>query len=375
MKTYICTCGTSIITKRGINLERIQHQPLSAWDENINDIENFKDTTREALEKMRFPKDLDDTSAEIKSLVKMGVAADDKVILIASDTVDGKLCAILVKDFLIRKAICLNIDIKVIDGLQSKDGKSFQNIGLKNLLNFLVNLEHGDFILNPTGGFKSVVPYLSLIGMLFNKPVQYIHEDSNDVITLANVPVLMNEAIIHKVEDKLRIIEKESAISKEDWQAGIDYNDRRFDSLIEENAGQITMSSIGLLFWERFKRDYPEELIRDNTDPYLKYNKLNEQGVAHHGVEKNKPLAAKLLLSPYVKSIPNSCNHKSKSKLWIRALTTEEAQNHLQRRSEAVCIVTNIKSDAGYSFLIETTARNHDENTKIAEILQRKLIG
>lgn len=372
MKTYICTCGTSIITKRGINLERIQHQPISAWDENINDIENFKDTTRDALEKMRLPKDLDETSAEIKSLIKMGVTSDDKIILIASDTIDGKLSAQLVKDFLVTKNICHTVELKVIEGLQAKNGKIFQNVGLTNLLNFLVDLEYGDFILNPTGGFKSVVPYLSLIGMLFNKPVQYIHEDSNDVITLANVPVMMNEAIIHKVEDKLRKIEKNSAISKEDWQAGIDYNDRRFDALVEEFDGQVTLSGIGFLFWERFKLDYPEELIRDNTDPYLKNNKLNEQGIAHHGIEKIKPLADKMLLSPYVKSILKSCDNQPKSKAWIKALTTEESKNHLQRADKAVCIVTNIKSDAGYSFLIETTARNYDENTKIAEILKRK---
>ena len=172
MKTYICTCGTSIITKRGINIDRIQHQPLSAWDDNSNDIENSKDITLEALEGIRLPKDLDETSAEIKSLVKMGVMSDDNIILIASDTVDGKLSAELVKGFLVKRSVCRNVDIKIISGLQAKNGKTFQNNGLKNLLNFLLNLEHGNFILNPTGGFKSVVPYLSLIGMLFNKPVK-----------------------------------------------------------------------------------------------------------------------------------------------------------------------------------------------------------
>jgi len=132
------------------------------------------------------------------------------------------------------------------------------------------------------------------------------------------------------------------------------------------------MSGIGLLFWERFKRDYLEELIRDNTDPFSKPNKLNEQGVEHHGIGKNKTLAEKLLQSTYVKSILNSCDNQPNSKTWVKALTTEEAKNHLQRAANAVCIITNIKSNAGYSFLIETTARNYDENTKIAEILKQK---
>ncbi len=48
---------------------------------------------------------------------------------------------------------------------------------------------------------------------------------------------------------------------------------------------------------------------------------------------------------------------------------------HLQRTSESICIVTNIKSDAGYSFLVETTARNTTEDELIAEILQRKFFS
>lgn len=374
MKTYICTCGTSIISKSGINIERLKHRPVSDEKELEGEIEAVRDRVFDSLAKLSLPSGLNDTSAEIKSLVKMGVQSDDRIILISSDTIDGKLCAEIVKDFLVKNTICRDVDIEIISGLQAKDGKTFRGDGLKNLLNFLVKVEHGDFILNPTGGFKSVVPYISLIGMLFNKPVKYIHEDSDDVITLANVPVMMKDAILLQIEDKLRKIEKESAILQEEWQSGIDYNDRQFDSLIEEDAGQVTLSGIGLLFWERFKLDYPEELIRDDTDPSRKPNKLNEQGLAHHGLEKLKPLAAKLLQSYYVRSILNSCDNQPNSKIWIKALAVEEAKKHLQRDSEAACIVTNLKSDAGYSFLIETTARNDDENKRIAEILKRKYL-
>ena len=69
---------------------------------------------------------------------------------------------------------------------------------------------------------------------------------------------------------------------------------------------------------------------------------------------------------------PNSCDNQPRSRAWIKLLSAEEARSHLQRTSESICIVTNIKSDAGYSFLVETTARNVAENRQIAEILQRK---
>lgn len=372
MKIYICTTGISILTNSRINVERFKNVPLLQWNDFKDDISAVKDRVLEFLQRLTIPAQLDKTSAEVKSLIKMGVNHNDRVVLIASDTIDGKLCAELVQIFLIERKICLEVEIKVIKGLQAINATLFQREGLKNLLQYLVSFENMDIVLNLTGGFKSVVPFLSLIGMLFNKPVRYIHEDSEEVITLSNVPILLNDNLLLRVEDKLRRIEKETSISKTEWQEGIDFKDRRFDSIIEEIDGQVTLSGIGFLFWERFKIDYPEELFRDETDPSEKPNKLLEQGVSHHGLEKIRPLAARLLKSPYVRGILKSCDNQPKSKSWIKPLSAEEAHSHLMKPSESICIITNIKSDAGYSFLIETTARNMEENKRIADILQRK---
>lgn len=374
MKTYICTCGTSIISKSGINIDRLKHRPIFDMNELDADIEATRDRVLDSLERLSLPRDINDTSAEIKSLIKMGVQSDDRVILISSDTIDGKLSAELVKDFLHYSKVLASsqVEIKTISGLQALDGSNFQKAGLKNLLSYLVELEHNNIILNPTGGYKSVVPYISLIGMLFNKPVQYIHEDSEDVLTLTNLPVMLNDNIMFKIEDKIRKIEKETAISKEEWQSGIDYHDHRLDCFVDDIDGSITISGVGFLFWERFKQDYPEDLLRDDRLVIEKFNKLRDQGVGHHGASRLLQLSEKFLQSPYVQSIPNSCNNQPKAKHWITALKSEEAKQHLQRSSESICMVTDIRSDAGYSFLLETTARNYDENLRIAEILRRK---
>ena len=374
MKTYVCTCGTSIVANSGISIERLKHHPLSEWNNWRDDIEAVRDSVCDSLDRLSLPRDLNDTSAEIKGLVKMGVTSDDRLILIASDTVEGRLSAELVKEFLEERKISSKgqIEIKTIAGLQATDGAVFQREGLKNLLAYLVSLENNDLVLNPTGGYKSIVPYISLIGMLFNKPVRYIHEDSNDVLTLTNLPVVLNDDLLLLVEPKLKRIEQETAIPKNEWQLGIDYNDRRFDCLVEESGGQITISGIGFLFWERFKQDYPADLPRDERTPSEKINKLIDQGVGHHGIEKIRPIAVKLLHSPFVKAIPKSCDHQPNSKDWIKPLSQQDSRTHLQREAENICLVTNIHSDAGYSFLLETTARNQEENRRIAGILNRR---
>lgn len=374
MKTYVCTCGTSIATKKGINLERFMDVPLSRWDELKDEIEATKDQIAEGLSSIKLPRDLDDTSAEIKSLVKMGTDENDAVILISSDTIDGKLCAESVRDFLIEHKLYsgTSLQIKEIVGLQASDGARFQKEGLKNLLNYLVPLEHQNIIFNPTGGYKSVVPYVALMGMIYNKPVKYIHENSENILTLTGVPIILDDDLILRIETKLQKIEESTSIPIEKWQEGIDYYDRRFDCLVEVDDGQVTLSGIGLLFWGKFKQDYPAELGRDPRPASEKENKLLKLGVGHHGIEKIKPIAEKLLHSPFVKGVPNSCDFQPMSRTWVKALKPLEVKVHLQTERKGICMVTDIRSDHGYSFLVETTARNNDENEQIAGILHKK---
>ncbi len=123
-----------------------------------------------------------------------------------------------------------------------------------------------------------------------------------------------------------RFTAKESSIPKDEWQAGIDYNEKRFDALVGEIERQITLSGLGFLFWERFKLDYPEELFKDETDPSQKLNKLLEQGIGHHGLEKLRSIAGLLLKSPHVRGIPNSCDNQPRSRAWIKPLSAEEAR-------------------------------------------------
>jgi len=298
---------------------------------------------------------------------------NDKVILLSTDTIYGKLSAEIVKWYLAENSLCdeQSISIEVVDGLQAKDGQRFRKTGLLNLFNLLTRFEHNNVIFNVTGGFKSVVPYLSLMGMLFNKPVQYIHEDSNDVISLINIPLLIDENIIFQVENKLRRIENESSISKEEWMKGLDYYDKRFESLIEEQGKEITLSGIGLIFWEKFKLDYPDDLERDYLDASQKENKLRQQGVPHHGLDRLFKIANRLLSSRFVRGIPKSCNYQPHAKDWIKPLKPEEAKAHLHREIEGLCVVTDKNSDEGFSFLLETTAKSYAENERIVVILKR----
>lgn len=259
MITYICTAGTSIITINKLDLAHFAKWKLSEWDAHLQAIADVEFFALENIKK-KTEVELPRASAELNSLHKMGLQPTDRVILIATETIDGRLCAELVRKVLIDKGWCHDVTVQVITGLQAQDGRRFQQVGLKELISFIAKYEHENVVFNPTGGFKSVVPYITLAGMLFNKPVKYIHEFSDDVITLANIPIRYDEETFFEVEGKLQKIDSNTFIGKQEWQRGIVFNDSRFDTLVEEIDGKLTMSGIGLLLWEKFKADFPEAL-------------------------------------------------------------------------------------------------------------------
>lgn len=255
MKTFICTVGTSICTGTGLDLRQFAKRKLEEWDALLEDIAVAELFAMEAAN--RLPeKELPRVSAEINSLLKMGLTEADRVVLLATETIDGKLCAELVQRLLRNRNLCAAVEIKVIQGLQAQDGTRFRQEGLKNLMAYIARFENDDVVFNPTGGFKSVVPYVTLAGMLFNRPVRYIHEYSDDLITLVNIPITVDDELIFSIEDKLQRIDRDSSISEKEWRKGTGYHDVRFECLVEEDHGQITMSGIGILLWERFKTIY-----------------------------------------------------------------------------------------------------------------------
>ncbi len=82
-------------------------------------------------------------------------------------------------------------------------------------------------------------------------------------------------------------------------------------------------------------------------------------------MDRLRYLADKVLQSPFVKGVLKSCEYQPKTKKWVTPLTSKAAEKYLQHSSESICIVTDRNSDAGYAFLVKTTAKNYEQNKKL----------
>lgn len=190
--------------------------------------------------------------AEINSLDRYGIDRVDRVALMHSETEDGRICAEEVAGA-IEAHMSLPAKTIAIAGLQVDDVARFRRVGIQNLFGTIADLhrEAGSAVLNITGGFKSVVPYITLYGLLYRLPVVYVFERSPTLIELPPAAVSFDHARIARAGAALTRLRQEGTLTRDAFFAlipGLDFNERdAYDTLLEEEEGLVTASAFAHL--------------------------------------------------------------------------------------------------------------------------------
>ena len=197
-------------------------------------------------------------SAEIHSLVRINVTRQDRVILLASATADGHACALAVARYLEYHYPGILAEVRQVAGLQVRDAQQFRREGVVNFVRYCLevvrNYGAGNVVLNPTGGFKALVPYTVLVGMLKRVPCRYIFEQSTELLELPPLPVAFDRAPFERYRCLIERIERETAIPRADWDREVRYDDRPLLEPMVEHAGEeVTLSAVGLLLLDEVR--------------------------------------------------------------------------------------------------------------------------
>jgi putative CRISPR-associated protein (TIGR02619 family) len=248
----ICTAGTSV---KPANVKFDESQKglyRDAIRSRMSELEKTCASRREFREKI---------SAEIKSLEFLKVNGDDAVYLLHTDTEDGKICAEFISDIALAE-FGVACQLKKILGLQVTDADRFRKVGIDNLFKTLkeitAEIEHDPdqkVILNVTGGFKSVVPYITIFGLMHRFDVSYVFEYSPSLITMPPIPVQFDFERMGRAAgaiDKLRT----EGVAKQDsffsWIPDLPFPERKwFECLLEvDEQDNVTLSALAeqLLF-------------------------------------------------------------------------------------------------------------------------------
>ena len=151
-KTFVCSVGTSAAKAIG------PPEQLRSWVKAQGNVQEaakgifstFEYTRPEAKSLNRI------LSAEIYSLVRMGLTSQDRVLLLASDTDDGEACARAVEMYLDQYWPDAEVAVKRIAGLQVDDPIAFRREGVveycRHCLKAVSDFGADNLVLDRNGG-------------------------------------------------------------------------------------------------------------------------------------------------------------------------------------------------------------------------------
>jgi putative CRISPR-associated protein (TIGR02619 family) len=147
--------------------------------------------------------DPEKASAETNSLSRL-LQTDDRIGFLHSQTDDGKRCAETLRRHYEGEGYVA--DLREVPDLTYTESR-FKMRGLRSLVATLIDLirnerkQGREVLVNATGGFKAEIAYATLVGLLFDVPVYYIHEVFRDIIEMPPTPISWDYSLLADYEE------------------------------------------------------------------------------------------------------------------------------------------------------------------------------
>lgn len=295
----ITTVGTSLFTnyQKPENSRKLGNQFQSIGDlldklekSGAIDVQKsqYKSTIRNLKERIKLiwlPEAKLNSCAEIQTLAAIAKEATSKieVILLATDTVLSVVAAELIKEWLDTNAEistkCTfndNLsapDTTIVKDLQIKDADKFTNEGFQNLLAIIKkhavkdkNSEENNVFLNISGGYKALIPFLTLLAQLEKIPLKYMYEDSDQLITVGNLPFSFDFSFLTDEYLAFEMInpkkEKHNLPSISDFIENLssvdEFKNLKDAFMIIEEAGKVDLSLLGTMLYNKYEESEKE---------------------------------------------------------------------------------------------------------------------
>ncbi len=257
MTTFICSVGTSSAKLLGIR----PPETLAGWvEERGGALAAAPLIAKTFLDQAPAGKALTATlSAEIHSLARMGLSSQDRVLLLCSGTADGEACGRAVALYLEAHWPGAECVCRRVEGVQVYDAQAFRRVGVIDYVQqclAAVQAYGAEYcVLNPTGGFKALVPYTVMIGMLRGVRCRYVFERSTTIMDLPPLPVDFDGTLFECFKPILERIERETAVPEAEVMAPLPPAQRTLlEALVEKEGDQVTISALGFLFLEQVRK-------------------------------------------------------------------------------------------------------------------------
>jgi len=223
MRTILVTVGTSLLANA--------RRALDVQEPNEDDLTRYLAHTDPVA-----------ASAETNALGRL-LRERDRLVLFHSQTEQGRRCAEALRRHFAR--------------------------GLRRLVALLADRiekerrQGREVLINATGGFKAEIAYATLVGLLFDVPVSYIHEEFRDLIEVPAMPVAWDYSTFADWEEFFAWIDGEEPRPTDEVERRWPHLPNEVRVLLEEDDGYTYLSAAGVAL----RRAYDAALDQAVTVP------------------------------------------------------------------------------------------------------------
>ncbi|MDZ4681671.1 MAG: hypothetical protein SGI94_14610 [Saprospiraceae bacterium] len=259
------------------NLEKLDHKKRqdTKYDSEIGYI-------KETIEYLWLPFACEKSCAELQTLAKIAEenpGIELEVYLLATDTVVSIVACELIKGWLdrgnipsVRKCVFHSdanaTDTTVVKGLQVEDARQFKMEGFSNLLKIMQKFATPEqTIFNISGGYKALIPYLTLYAQLEGIPLKYMYEESEELVTVGNLPFGFDFFLFTDEYLAFEMINPEKTFqnlpTKPEFIKNLSdpesFQQFKDNSLIIENEDKIQLSLLGNMLYKKYEAIQKED--------------------------------------------------------------------------------------------------------------------
>lgn len=226
--------------------------------------------------------------SELKKSLKDDETLSLTIHLLCTDTILSPLCAEVIAKYLSRKGymVAFHEQENIVSEIKNSnfksdfiirdlrvDSKGNYEKGFMNLIEQLDKLKLGkNDILNITGGYKAIIPILTLYGQLKEIPLKYIYNESeldktNELVTVGNLPINFDYSIF---EDNYIAFESIKPDKKPQNLPSIDefkktleeekiYDELKNIFLIQVENDKVGLSVLGKMLYHDYENSLKED--------------------------------------------------------------------------------------------------------------------
>ncbi len=287
MVKIITTVGTSLLDNLGLEFKDLNRGYYRYKDRRKKEVEKIIKNLKEKMDEFNCA-EID----TLKKIIEKYPHETFEIILIATDTLKGYIVAEVLKEYFKNN----NFDGKiekvnfsednVIEGLNVEDGDSFVKDGLLNLFDFLKNfgeenLGMNNVLFNISGGYKGVIPFLTIIAQIYRVPLFYTYEKSEVLITIPQLPINIDWSVFIKYRDLIEKLKNGMELNESFYNFKLKNGYLDFPDIIyevEDNGMYlVSLSPIGEWLLEEFKKYLLVKVVKNSK--FYSENKGNKREI------------------------------------------------------------------------------------------------